>query len=106
MARAAGTIAPGAKGEGGISLLELSDSKRVSTNEVGGLLKKGGLSGTSFQEAALLCVISAFLCASAVNCFNDSFTTEAQRKAEITERKNAQRRLDNSVTASLDYAFC
>ena len=50
MARATGTIAPGAQGAGSVSLLELFSSKRVSKTEVGGLLKKGGLAGTSFQR--------------------------------------------------------
>ncbi len=54
MAGATGTIAPGPAGPRGVSLLELSLPFSVTTSEVGGLLKKGGLSGTGFQEAALL----------------------------------------------------
>ena len=43
MARAAGATAASSQGSRGVTLLELSASDCVSTTEVGGLLKKGGL---------------------------------------------------------------
>ena len=45
MARAPRAAAPGAAGAGGVRLLELFGWICVIENEVGGLLKKGGLSG-------------------------------------------------------------
>ena len=50
MARAFGAAAPGSASACGVVLLELLGSICVSTNEVGGLLKKGGFSGLGFRR--------------------------------------------------------
>ena len=50
MARATGATAPISPCARGLVLLELLDFICVSTSEVGGLLKKGGVSGPMFRS--------------------------------------------------------